>query len=187
MYKLGATQEKVLLVLLGGLVLGASKSSIQYYKRFYLLLKEWKMIDQRSFSRSIKKLSDCKLVTEHKCANGSFKLVLTERGKKQAKVLNLFGESIKFKKSKSWDKKWRIVIFDISQIKKTYREAFRGKIKELDFYCLQKSVWVYPYDCESEIELLKDFFGLSEDELRLIVAKKIGNDAKLKGIFALGS
>jgi DNA-binding transcriptional regulator PaaX len=92
-------------------------------------------------------------------------------------------DSLEIKKPKKWDRKWRLVIFDIAQMKKIYREAFRGKIKELGFYCLQKSVWVYPFDCEAEIELLRDFFGLSQDELRLIVAEKLGEDSKLKEHF----
>jgi DNA-binding transcriptional regulator PaaX len=108
---------------------------------------------------------------------------LTKEGKERAGIFQI--NDLKIKKPRKWDKKWRIVIFDISQLKKNYREAFRGKLKECGFYCLQKSVWVYPFECRAEIELLRDFFGLSEDELRLIVAERIGNDNKLKEIFKL--
>jgi len=108
---------------------------------------------------------------------------LTKEGKERAGIFQI--NDLKIKKPRKWDKKWRIVIFDISQLKKNYREAFRGKLKELGFYCLQKSVWVYPFECRAEIELLRDFFGLSEDELRLIVAERIGNDNKLKEFFKL--
>ena len=78
-----------------------------------------------------------------------------------------------------------MVIFDIAQIKKIYREAFRGKLKDLGFRSLQKSVWVHPYKCQAEIELLRDFFGLSYKELRLIVAQSIGIDEELKKEFRL--
>ncbi len=110
-------------------------------------------------------------------------ICLTEEGRKRAGMFQI--NNLEIKKSKKWDKKWRMVIFDIPQLKKTQREAFRGKLKELGFYCLQKSAWVYPFECRDEIELLRDFFGLSEDELRLIVAEKLGNDNKLLGYFKL--
>jgi len=115
--------------------------------------------------------------------NHQIYISLTEKGKKKAGWLQI--DSLKIKRPKKWDGKWRLVIFDISQIKKLYREAFRGKLKELGFYPLQKSVWIYPFDCRAEIELLKEFFGLSDKELRLIVTEDIGEDNKLQQLFKL--
>ena len=106
---------------------------------------------------------------------------LTEKGKKKANWLQI--DALKIKKPKKWDGKWRLVIFDIAEIKRIYREVFRGKLKELGFCPLQKSIWIYPFDCRDEIELLRDFFGLSQKELRLIVAEEIGDDNWLKKIF----
>jgi len=108
---------------------------------------------------------------------------LTEKGKKMAGWLQV--DALKIKRPKRWDKKWRIVIFDISQLKKFYREAFRGKLKELGFFPLQKSVWIFPFDCRDEIELLRDFFRLSQKEMRLIVAQDIGPDDWLKKKFKI--
>jgi DNA-binding transcriptional regulator PaaX len=108
-------------------------------------------------------------------------ITLTERGRKEAGWLQI--DALKIKKPKRWDGKWRIVIFDIAQLKKLYREAFRGKLKELSFYPLQKSVWIHPFDCRDEIELLRDFFGLTEREVRFIVTEDIGMDDWLKKIF----
>jgi DNA-binding PadR family transcriptional regulator len=108
---------------------------------------------------------------------------LTEKGKKMAGWLQI--DALKINRPKKWDKKWRIVIFDISQLKKFYREAFRGKLKELGFYPLQKSVWIFPFDCRDEIELLREFFGLSQKEMRLIVAQDIGPDDWLKRNFKI--
>ncbi|RLC40247.1 MAG: hypothetical protein DRH33_00520 [Candidatus Nealsonbacteria bacterium] len=115
--------------------------------------------------------------------NHQIYISLTEKGKEKAGWMQV--DSLKIKKPKKWDKKWRIVMFDISQLKKSHREAFRGKLKELGFYPLQKSVWVYPYPCEPEIELLKEFFGFSFGEMRLIVAEKIEKDYELKRHFGL--
>ncbi len=115
--------------------------------------------------------------------NKQIYISLTEKGRKKAGWLQI--DSLKIKRPKKWDGKWRIVIFDIAQLKKMYREAFRGKLKELGFRPLQKSVWIHPFDCQDEIELLKDFFGLSEKEMRFIVAQDIGQDDKIKKNFNL--
>ena len=78
-------------------------------------------------------------------------------------------------------------MFDISQVKKIYREAFRGKLKELGFYQFQKSVWAHPFDCRPEIDLLRTFFGLSEKELCLVVVEEMGDDAAPREFFNLQS
>ena len=110
-------------------------------------------------------------------------IYLTKEGKKMAGFLQI--DDLKIKRPKKWDGKWRVLIFDIAQLKKLYREALRGKLKELGFYQLQKSVWVCPFDCRAEVEILKDFFGLKDNELRLILAIDIENDTFLKKHFKL--
>ena len=113
--------------------------------------------------------------------NKQIYIELTEEGREKADWMQI-GE-LKIKKPKKWDKKWRIVMFDISNIKKLYREVFRGKLKELGFYPLQKSIWVSPYKCRDEIDLLKDFLGLKDKEVRFIITEDIGEDLKLRKIF----
>ena len=116
--------------------------------------------------------------------NRQIYITLTKEGRKKAGWLQI--DTLKIKKPRRWDRKWRIVIFDIAQLKRLYRESFRGKLKELGFYPLQKSVWIYPFDCRDEIELLGDFFGLTEKEVRLLIAQDIGKDDWLKKIFKVG-
>lgn len=108
---------------------------------------------------------------------------LTEKGKKIAGWFQI--DALKIKQSKKWDGKYRIVIFDIVQLKKFYRELLRGKLKELRFYRLQDSVWIIPFECRDEIELLREFFGLTHKEMRLIVAEDIGPDDWLRKIFKI--
>ena len=50
---------------------------------------------------------------------------------------------------------------------------------------LQKSVWVHPFDCSEQIDLLREFFGLSLSELRLVIADEVENDSELKRHFNL--
>ena len=76
-------------------------------------------------------------------------------------------------------------MFDIAQTKKLSREALRGKLKEIGFRPFQKSIWIHPFNCEAEIELLRNFFNLSDKELRLIIAENIGEDNEWRRLFKL--
>ena len=118
-----------------------------------------------------------------KSRNHQIYIFLTKEGRKKAGRFQI--DSLKINKPKKWDRKWRIVIFDIAQLKNLQRNAFRGKLKELGFYPLQKSVLICPYSCQDEIALLRDFFGLSQKEIRLITAANIEDDNFLRKIFKL--
>jgi DNA-binding transcriptional regulator PaaX len=108
---------------------------------------------------------------------------LTEEGKKMAGKYQI--NDLKIDKPKKWDKKWRILIFDIENKQNIKREALRGKIKEWGLYQLQKSVWVYPYDFQKEIILLREFFGLTDKEMKVILATAIENDQDAREFFGL--
>lgn len=108
---------------------------------------------------------------------------LTKEGKKLAGKYQI--DDIKIKKPKKWDKKWRILIFDVPSKDKIKREALRGKIKELGFFKLQKSVWVCPYEFQKEVELIRDFFGLSSEEMKTIVASEIEDEKLIKEFFKI--
>lgn len=107
---------------------------------------------------------------------------LTEKGRKRAGKYLI--DDLRIEKPKKWDGTYRIVIFDIPNITNLKRNAFRGKLKELGFYCLQRSVWVYPYECGKEITILREFFGLTKKELRLIIGE-VETDAPLRKFFKL--
>lgn len=106
---------------------------------------------------------------------------LTEEGRKKAGKYQIDG--LEIKKSKKWDKKWHVLIFDIIDKHKLKREALRGKLKELGLYQLQKSVWVCPYDFQREIDILRLFFGLKNSEMKVINAYEIEDDRDLKIFF----
>lgn len=115
--------------------------------------------------------------------NHQIHIALTAEGKKKAGRFQI--DSLKINKPKRWDGKWRIVIFDIAQLKNLQRNIFRAKLRELEFHPLQKSVWIHPYPCKDEIELLREFFGLIQKEIRLITAENIEDSAYLQEIFKI--
>ncbi|OGI22918.1 MAG: hypothetical protein A3E91_01260 [Candidatus Moranbacteria bacterium RIFCSPHIGHO2_12_FULL_40_10] len=108
---------------------------------------------------------------------------LTPEGRKWAGKYQI--DDLKIKKPWHWDKKWRVLIFDIKEKQRSKREALRGKLKELGFYQIQKSVWVCPYEFKKEIAILRSFFGLTSDEMTIMEVNSIENDQKIKSFFKI--
>jgi len=90
----------------------------------------------------------------------------------------------KIPRPKKWDKKWRVIIFDIPEKKKVKRDQVRQIFIEAGFKRIQDSVWVYPFDCEDIIGLLKTDLGIGRDMLYMIV-DQIENDQHLRQEFDL--
>jgi DNA-binding transcriptional regulator PaaX len=104
-----------------------------------------------------------------------------KKGEKLALTYNL--EKMNIKKH-AWDKKWRIVIFDIPEKLKMIREALRYHLIRLGFRKLQHSVFVLPFECRNEIEYLTEFFN-ARKFIRFIEAVHIDNELDLKHKFKL--
>ncbi|MEK7121551.1 MAG: CRISPR-associated endonuclease Cas2 [Patescibacteria group bacterium] len=88
-------------------------------------------------------------------------------------------------RNRNWDKKWRVVIFDIPQELHNSRTKFRKKLKSLGFFMLQKSVFIFPYQCEEELgDICKDF-GVS-DYIDILITEKAGfRDKELREYYNL--
>ena len=107
---------------------------------------------------------------------------LTAKG--EAKLCQLERHDYKLARPKRWDKKWRILIFDIPERRRALRARIRRTIVSVGFMRLQKSVWVYPYDCEDFVNLIKADLKIGKDLLYLIV-DSIENDKFIKEYFQL--
>lgn len=130
---------------------------------------------------TIGRLLDQKLIHFEKSEKGTF-VRLTEKGR--GKLRELTRGDVVVKKPKRWDKRWRLVIFDIKEHRKYTRDKLRDTLIRLGFLRLQNSVWVFPYDCEDLIVLLKADFEIGKDVL-YIIADKVENDVYLKDYFGL--
>lgn len=90
----------------------------------------------------------------------------------------------KINRPKKWDRKWRIIIFDIPEKKREIRDEVRIILTNAGFQRLQDSVWVFPYDCEDVIGLLKMDYGIGR-EMLYVIADQIENDKYLRMDFDL--
>ena len=107
---------------------------------------------------------------------------LTQKGEKE--VLKYKLGDLKIKKPKRWDKKWRVVIFDIREKRRKTRNLLRSTLNRLGFVKLQNSVWIFPYECEELVIMLKSSLFLGKDVLYMRV-DNIENDQWLKKFFGL--
>jgi len=174
-------KQKILLLLLTGVALGFSYNPKQQYKLVKALGREWRKIDRENLRREIRNLYRSRLIESKENLDRSFTYVLTNKGKIRA--LTYHFQEMKIKES-HWDGKWRVVIFDIPEKLKTSRNALRDKLKELGFHKLQKSVFVFPYECKDEIDFVVEFFNLRK-YVRYGIFDFIDNDLHLRKIFHL--
>ena len=82
----------------------------------------------------------------------------SEKGK--AKVRKFIIDELQISAPKEWDKKWRLIIFDIPEKKRSGRVALRKKLNDMGFFQCQKSAWIHPFPCLEEIEFVKDVFNI---------------------------
>ena len=134
-----------------------------------------------SFNRSLSNLRVNGFIVYEKTERGNFAR-LTQKG--EAKLRQIQLQDFKLKKPRSWDGKWRMLIFDIREERKNTRDKIRRTLMQIGFVRLQDSVWVYPYDCEDLINLLKIDYKIGLDVL-YVIADKIEYEKSLLKIFNL--
>src|SRR3989339_850710 len=150
------TKEKILLLLSAGVALSLSRTPKQYFKIAKNFPKEWRNIKLKRLYRVVREFYNDRLIDYKESEDGNVKIVLTKEGIK--KSINFKLDEMKIKIPPKWDGEWRIVIFDIPERFKKAREALRKKIKDLGFVKLQESVFVFPYECEDEINFVVEVF-----------------------------
>ena len=175
------TKRKILYLLLTGLAFQGAYTPNKQIRLIEDLAREWKRIDAEKLKNEIRSLYRAKLVSLKENRDGTFNMVLTDKGK--IKSLNYYFEKIKIESS-PWDKKWRIVTFDIPEKLRKGRNALREKLLKLGFYEFQKSVLIFPYECKDEIDFLIEFFNLRK-YVRYGVLESIDNDLHLRKVFKL--
>lgn len=63
---------------------------------------------------------------------------------------------------RKWDKKWRVVIFDIEEANRSVRDSLRKKLKELGFGMIQKSVFISPHNVIKDMLEFIESVGLND-------------------------
>ena len=59
------------------------------------------------------------------------------------------------KKRTPWDRRWRMVVFDIPEKYRRLRNQIRAILKRAGFVQLQQSVWIFPHECAEFVQFIQ--------------------------------
>lgn len=116
-----------------------------------------RLLHPESFSRTILRLEQEGLIRKLR-KDKKTRLLLTDKGNK---FITGHREVVR-SSPHSWDKKWRLVIFDIPEEKRRLRDYLRRYLKTLGFGKVQRSIWISPYDFSEIIQRYAGKLKLSD-------------------------
>ncbi len=105
---------------------------------------------------------------------------ITKKGRQ--KLLKFDLEQMELKRKT--DGKWRLIIYDVSNLRKPQRDLFREMLGKLKFFRLQESVYLTPYICEDEIEYLRQIFGIDR-EVQVLKVSGLEYEEEYKKYFGI--
>jgi len=187
--KMSNVDKAILITLIGGALLTSPFAGQFVYRAAKRLLKKWwdeggpyvpPEQDPAQVRDSLYRLKRNKYIEWKLDKKKSFvKLELTGKGRK------FFAEQkfadTKIPSQEKWDGRWRFFMFDIPEKSRSFRNALRAKLKDLGFFQIQKSVWVYPFECEKEMAYIGEFLGIRH--FTLMFTAKIEKDTILRKHF----
>ena len=166
------------------LVVGGSISTVLVAPNILQMLnkpvsKFFKAMDKREQERELQRI--LYYMKDQGLVSGSYDhgLKISNKGRKRLERVAL--EAIAIAKPRRWDRKWRLVFYDIPERSKIGRHALLGKLKGLGFYQLQRSVLVHPYPCREEVVAVSAAYGINQyvsyietdhiDQQKLLISK----------------
>jgi len=176
-YRVGSIEKELLKIILN---IKNNELPTKYIESFSDIFKTARQ--KAEYSNTIKRMIK-KGIMKFVNKKGEVAIVLTSKGKNISE--EYFLQNYKqIKKPLSWDKKWRLVMFDIPEDKRKLRNLIRFHLKKIGFIQMQGSVWIYPYPCEEIVTIIKTNFGLG-DEVVYVTTESFSKDVNFKKIFRL--
>ncbi len=162
---------------------GISLTTIFEAMEFLLNSIQDKKEKERKILRALKNLEKKEIIN---LVQKKDKVYVTIKDKNNPKVIEYSIRALlDFKKrKKEWQGKWFLVFFDVPEIQRNKRDYLRLFLKRLGFYPYQKSVYIFPYECEKEIALIKKIVEGAR-YMNYIVADKIEREEEVKRYFKL--
>ncbi len=164
------TKEILKGLALGGLIVASF--ALPGLPQIFSLLGINNAKDRYRVKRAIEALENKKLINIYE-KDGEQVVEITEKGGKR--VLKYKFDEIKIERPKKWDGYWRIIAFDIPEKHKRGRDALTQKLKEMELYPLQKSVFICPFECRDEIDFIGEIFNIRKF-IHYFLAKEIDTD-----------
>lgn len=114
--------------------------------------------------------------------DGITAIAVTEAGTRIADTAGLVPNSVI--RPSEWDKKWRLVLFDVPESKKKRREAFRYHLRRMGFTEFKRSALIFPFPCAKEVDVLAERLNIRENVV-MITAESISDEFRFKKHFSL--
>ncbi len=156
----GLLMGKIFGMLATGFALNLTNDKRQKFQLHQECDHLWHEINRKQLYHVLRRLKLNGLVKTIKQTNNTERVLLSEKGKKR--WIEYQFHNLKIRKTKRWNGKWRIVLFDIPEPQKKIRDALRRRLKNLGFLEFQKSVLIYPFPCENEINFIINFFNIED-------------------------
>jgi len=187
--KQNSIEKAILVALIGGaVVLSPMGGNVVVALAKHYLKKWWEKggpyippeNDPERVRKTIYKLKRNKYIQwEYNKKKNTITLELTEKGRK------VFGQAqlddVTITVQDNWDGQWRFFMFDIPEKQRSPRDTLRAKLKRLGFLGFQKSVWIYPFECEKEMRYICEYLGIISNTI--MFTAKIDNDRTLRRYF----
>ena len=139
-------------------------------------------IPKKKVQRVLKQLEKKQLIQIERKGNEVF---VTVKKKDDVSILKYsLREILNLKKKKDWKRRWFMVVFDVPEKERNKRDYLRRFLKEIGFYPYNQSVYVFPYECEKEIGLIKKIVEGGK-YISYIIAEKLEHENQLKIHFRL--
>lgn len=141
----------------------------------------WKRFNIPYLKRTLNRLEKQRLVEISE--EGDRQIVkITKNGKK--KILKFAIDGLNVEKPKVWDRKWRLVSYDIPKEMKVSRDVFRRYLNAWGFYPLHESAFLHAYSCGDQLEFLRQYLGVGGC-VRIFTVTNIENDKLFRDFFGI--
>jgi CRISPR-associated endonuclease Cas2 len=144
----------------------------------YEWLSRKRKIKRAQYRDSLKGLRSRRVLDIIKKDNTEF-IKLTKKG-----VLKVLLAKAQIKVTDHWDRKWRVLVFDIPEDFHSVRDRFRKLLKQNHFIKLQASVFISPYPLNRDAVSYLQEAGLM-GYIRIMKVEEMDNDKDLRRKFNL--
>jgi len=114
--------------------------------------------ERRRYQHAMYRLRKEGLIAERSGRYGQPRLVLTDEGRRR---MNPAMDPNRFWRRR-WSGTWFLVVYDVPENQRSYRDALRGFLHRKRMGQLQRSVWVSPDDIRGEFADLRDAAGVDD-------------------------
>jgi DNA-binding transcriptional regulator PaaX len=114
------------------LVAASMGNAVQIFRR-HKISRRYSREQIKSSLDSLKRQKLIRYVTDK---NGKTFVKITEKGKIKIRAFTI--DLLEIKKQRNWDRKWRLVMYDLPVRFTKAREALRWKLKELGFFSISE-------------------------------------------------